>query len=325
MMLATSLFEWFYRHFGKNKYGKKLYHIALWTYQHMIFGYHKKYRKKSNNQYKTRLYYFAKINNFGDCLNIDLLKYFKSDYSKAPIDEANLICIGSILDELLLTESRTLKYSKPINIFGTGFMMCQEDSNESFNRPVNIFALRGKLSLERCKVLLNSKLEDVVLGDPGLLIKRMFPELIKQHFHDVGIICHLKDKDSSYITKIQTKKKKIIFIDITLPTHEFVSKVAQCGFILSSALHGLICADALGIPNKWIILSGNVEGRGYKFKDYYSVFKSRKSSEPVDLRRTAIFDEDIDRFIDEYTDVREQVDDICNNLENAFERLRKVC
>ena len=81
MMLATSLFEWYYRHFGENKYGKKLYRIALWIYQHMIFWYQKKYFKKHDNTYKTRLYYLAKIKNFGDRLNHDLMKYFKNDYS----------------------------------------------------------------------------------------------------------------------------------------------------------------------------------------------------------------------------------------------------
>lgn len=109
-----------------------------------------------------------------------------------------------------------------------------------------------------------------------------------------------------------------------MPTREFVSKVIQCNFILSSALHGLICADAFSIPNKWLVISGNVEGREYKFKDYYSVFESRKSLEPVDLRKTFISDEDIDSFIKEYTNVGKQIDDICNNLENAFENLRKV-
>jgi hypothetical protein len=38
-------------------------------------------------------------------------------------------------------------------------------------------------------------------------------------------------------------------------------------------LHGLVLADAIGIPNVWTLLSENkVVGHGFKFRDYYSAF-----------------------------------------------------
>ena len=61
-------------------------------------------------------------------------------------------------------------------------------------------------------------------------------------------------------------------IDIKAPVIEFLNQVASCDFIFSSSLHGLIAADSLGIPNKWVKFSDLVLGNGYKFKDYYSVF-----------------------------------------------------
>ena len=45
----------------------------------------------------------------------------------------------------------------------------------------------------------------------------------------------------------------------------------SCKHIISSSLHGLICSDSLGIPNRWIKLS-QLLGNDFKFKDYYSVF-----------------------------------------------------
>lgn len=208
MMLATSIFEWLYKNLGQNKYGNYFFHVFLSIYQHLIFFIRKIIKKKIVSQANVKLFFFSGKKNFGDSLNHDLMRYLEIGYSPVSIDDANCICIGSILDEVLLTKSRTLKFSVPINVFGAGFMMQQEDSKEQFNRPVNIFILRGRLSLERCRNISHSNLYNVVLGDPGLLVKRIFPELIKKYCYDVGIICHLKDKDSYYIQNIQLNKKK---------------------------------------------------------------------------------------------------------------------
>jgi pyruvyltransferase len=39
--------------------------------------------------------------------------------------------------------------------------------------------------------------------------------------------------------------------------------------IASSSLHGLILADAYGIPNVWMCLNKDTGGGEFKFKDYY--------------------------------------------------------
>ena len=48
--------------------------------------------------------------------------------------------------------------------------------------------------------------------------------------------------------------------------------MSQCEVVISSAMHGLITADSLGIPNARAIISNNITGGDYKFNDYYSIY-----------------------------------------------------
>jgi pyruvyltransferase len=45
-------------------------------------------------------------------------------------------------------------------------------------------------------------------------------------------------------------------------------QVSSCRYIFSSALHGLICADAYGVPNTRLVLSDKIVGGDFKFHDY---------------------------------------------------------
>ena len=48
---------------------------------------------------------------------------------------------------------------------------------------------------------------------------------------------------------------------------EVIREIATCERIVSSSLHGLVTADAFGIPRRWQ-LSERVRGAAFKFRDY---------------------------------------------------------
>jgi hypothetical protein len=121
-----------------------------------------------------------------------------------------------------------------------------------------VLALRGRLSLKA-----SSLRRKPLLADPGLVA----PDLIDSHsskkVFDVGFILHHKDQKSD---------RNIgdgLQIDITWPIEDVIDAASMCKSISASSLHGIILADALGLPRQWSKFEG-VQGRGHKFYDYFS-------------------------------------------------------
>lgn len=146
-------------------------------------------------------------------------------------------------------------------ILGSGIM---HESERHDWASAKVVGLRGYLTAERVKYSGNP-----VLGDPGLIVDRFAPAVEKQY--ELGIIPHYVDKGDERIAAWE-HKPDVCVIDIQSGVDAVIAKAAACRQIVSSSLHGLILADSLGIPNKWIRLSDKIGGGTFKFLDYYSVY-----------------------------------------------------
>jgi len=113
-----------------------------------------------------------------------------------------------------------------------------------------------------------------VYGDPALLFPRFYNPEIKKKYK-IGVIPHYVDADSNWIKSLNNDEVKII--DICSDTHSFIDSIKECELIVSSSLHGIIAADAYGIPNMWIKISEKVGGSGFKFRDYFASVKRKDS------------------------------------------------
>jgi len=198
------------------------------------------------------------IKNFGDELNpiiIERISGKKVIWS--PLEECEIVAIGSILQQVF----RSCRMY-PVDVWGSGFL----SSGESVHDPRLVcHSLRGPLTAARIDCD-----QSVALGDPGLLCNLLL-ERNPQKTTALGIVPHYYDLRHPLLEEYsQDRKYKII--SPLLPVCEFISAVAECEVILSSALHGLITADALGIPNRWLKLSDLVVGDGFKFNDYFMSF-----------------------------------------------------
>lgn len=170
--------------------------------------------------------------------------------------QSEYLVIGSIL---------SWGHSQPdrAEIWGAGFMSPSESISK---KPRAVHAVRGRLSQQ---VLLNQGIEcPDVFGDPALLLPLLYNPVIAKKFK-IGVIPHYVDKNlaSKLISSDQDYLK---IIDIEQDIESFVDEILECSVIISSSLHGLIAADAYGIPSRHITFSNNISGGDFKFKDYYS-------------------------------------------------------
>ena len=160
--------------------------------------------------------------------------------------------VGSILD-------RADGYTE---VWGSGFI---EEPIAPPVPPRAIHAVRGPLT--RGAYITAGIACPEVYGDPALLLPRFFdPDVPRRH--SVGVIPHFVDKRHPWVVR-QRGDPDVCIIDVEGDPWEFVKGVKSCEVVLSSSLHGLICADAYGVPSLWVSLTGKTLGGSFKFWDYY--------------------------------------------------------
>ena len=282
------------------------------------------------------LYYHGKRKNFGDAVNYNIFKeLFNQDVSPTRYYKADFLAIGSILSRVLYNPTphhtwknlRKLYYSialrhQPINILGSGFI---EDVRETYGelklfRAVNIIALRGHKTKEIMELILQKKLDDIAIGDPGILSSELIKgEKIKKNYK-LGIIPHMVDQESDLLEEFALRSDTCI-LDIKSPPVEFMRSVAACESIASSTLHGLIAADSLHIPNLWIKMSNKIAGRDFKFYDYYSIYEIKP--EITDLRCMTSSKITSEYILDRYQVDSQDVEAIKFTLTAAFKEIFK--
>lgn len=187
--------------------------------------------------------------NVGDTLTPIIVEYFTN--KKVKLVERNeggkLIAVGSIMTSMMRNDV----------IWGTGVM--RESDKFEFTNHCKFLAVRGKLSE---KVL---GIDCGVYGDPALLLPLIYnPESIVAY--DIGYIPHYVDKIDFFLKNIVNKNE--LFIDVEGDWKKVIRQIKSCKKIVSSSLHGIIIAEAYGIPAVWEEYSDKVIGNGFKFRDY---------------------------------------------------------
>ena len=213
------------------------------------------------NKESQLIKYFDFENNWGDSVNPYL---FEKITGKKAVS-SNVMYNFLKRDEVLGVGSIIVGDLSNYVIWGSGIMW--EDIKLQ-NKPKEVLALRGLKTLK--------KIQEVggncdVFGDPVLLFPEIFSSQNIEKKYKYGIVPHFKDKNKIGVQKIiNLNDPEIKIIDIQNGIEEFVIDILNCENILSSSLHGLILAEAYGIPTCRLIFSEEMKGGDFKFFDYYS-------------------------------------------------------
>ncbi|MFI3267759.1 MAG: polysaccharide pyruvyl transferase family protein [Rikenellaceae bacterium] len=206
------------------------------------------------------------LNNFGDCLQPYIVKHYGLTPVFCSWGKSDLIIVGSILQWI------------PPSFHGYIVGAGGDDIKYSFPNA-KVLAVRGKLTKSNFDN--NSQ---IILGDPGILMPLVFSEKVDVKY-EIGIIPHFVDEDSVKMREIKSRfvGENVLFINVLRNPKIVISEIKQCKCIVSSSLHGLIIADAFGIPNKRIVDRETMPTAfyDYKFHDYYSSIDY--TEQPIEL------------------------------------------
>lgn len=202
------------------------------------------------------LYWHIGRPNFGDDINPDFFgRLAKSDFRFAiNQNQPHFLGIGSILERAT---------SKSI-VVGSGFL---RPPQEILTVPLEIVCVRGELSSA-----VFPKTFDIPVGDPMVLIDRFVAPVPKRR--RLALIPHT----TNVVRAREIAGTSVDVIDPTIDPWAVIEEIAASEAVMSQSLHGLVVADALGIPNIWIEPTSSMAGGNFKFDDYFSTLDKAKDA-----------------------------------------------
>lgn len=205
------------------------------------------------------LYYWQQKEfvNFGDYMSLRLVERMVNGPVEVfkrwpPSKRKKLLAIGSLLS---FAESGDA-------IWGTGVNGKLPDKKEYNFTFLDVRAVRGPLT--RNFLLTNFNISSPeIYGDPALLLPYLFPEFKKMEnpTYDYIVIVHFKELN------LFPKTDDGHIVHATDPWDYVVKRILDSKFVISSSLHGIVVAEAYGIPAR-LLRTTEIEPL-LKFQDYY--------------------------------------------------------
>jgi hypothetical protein len=104
-----------------------------------------------------------------------------------------------------------------------------------------------------------------VYGDLAQLLPDVYKPAKPRH-NKIVIVPHYVDYEIMQVDDSAFRTANVQSSDL----FEEIELIAGAELVVSSSLHGLIIAEAYGVPAIWVEASSNVLGSGFKFRDYYA-------------------------------------------------------
>lgn len=223
--------------------------------------------------------------NWGDELIEHLVKYLTNKKTiflpqcrlEHTIHINSNLCIGSILTFFDLNKTV---------VWGSGIL----NNNEVYKIrgiPDKVCAVRGPRT--RTELLKKGIECPEIYGDPALLMPRFYQPVICSNY-SIGIIPHFGDVNKDDVRRlISDPRIKLIKVRDYEKWTDFIDEICSCDFVISSSLHGLIIAEAYGIPSQWVEFGTYVDGWEFKYYDFYESI-GKMNEVPLKINETTTYE-----------------------------------
>lgn len=212
---------------------------------------------------EIKLWYWFPKNNFGDILSKVIVEWLAEREVKLAQrgEGGKMIAVGSII--------HTVKSGDVV--WGTGW---KGDKIPAEVKEAKVLAVRGPLTRDAINEAGGKSA--TIYGDPALLMPLIYQPKIKEKIYDVGYIPH-------YIEDNFTKPDgNCVVIDILGNWQTIIDQIVSCRKVVSSSLHGIIVAEAYGVPCEWAVWGNKIVGGRLKYDDYF-LGTNRPVQEPFTL------------------------------------------
>lgn len=198
------------------------------------------------------------LQNFGDALSPYIVKRLLGKQHTLTVNgaegDADMLAIGS-----------WLHYAREgTHIWGTGLRTDPPQENDAKHdyKSLKVHAVRGPLT--RDFLLRRGIWCPPVYGDPALLLPNLYqPKRDPRLAGRVALLPHCGS-----VQKYTGLGEFHVISPITSDVEDVINQLVSCSAVVAQSLHGLIVADAYGIPNVWL---QDLPAEGdFKFRDYFA-------------------------------------------------------
>lgn len=220
-----------------------------------------------NEESHLNTYWATGVINFGDWLGPHLLRRFTGkrpmQSNRVGLPDSRLYSVGSVLGWIKRSD---------VDVWGSGLIRPLSEDEIQHRRKlakVRIHSVRGRLTQQHLVEKLGWDVPDV-FGDPALLLPSVYsPPATPDYGTERKIV--FTPHDAHRLFYKDFKHPNVDMIHVRRDFRDVVDPISSARAVISTSLHGLIVAQAYGIPWLWL----NVEdqplwGADFKFEDFFS-------------------------------------------------------
>lgn len=221
-------------------------------------------------------YWWDQRNNFGDLIGPWLIEMIAGRPAYNTIGEQArsdaLVTVGSLINQL----------QRPgMTIWGSGLIAplhAESITRLKTRQPAAILAVRGWKTYTELTTKLGWSVPKV-FGDPALLLPYFFqPPPGLASAGKVVLCAHYQHK--KLFAQLRPGAAHIIDVERDAPT--VVAELATASCVISTSLHGVIVAQAYGVPWLWLRVEDvRLAGDQFKFEDFFSTLEGSVASHSV--------------------------------------------